>query len=563
MGAKKVPCSDGDHFLIDIEDVAIEYKATRLETTISGLSAFGGMVKIDPKTLQKAAVATQKMNEFLKALVAGYNSCAISKKQYQKGMEKLYPSLVQDSLALEKFRQQLVEDRKVDEKRFTVILNRYEKTLKEFADLSGKGIDYDRIEAIVEGQSDRIIDSVESGVDNILARLDQLDRQMAARPLPKPEEVKSKIMEKIIAMSETAESEYNKGYVLLQRYRFHEALPHLEKAITLLKLPEFSIALGRAYEGLLEFDKAMEVYKKGQKFTKEQQDAQGEALVISSRFFNIILKAKHTGKWNSEEFIDLLTYWEKINRKELTRLISFVADEGDAQMVMSFFLSIMFTNSMTRSNRTIYWKDAYERFIEKGDNLEALQVLSISTGLMKPAQVIDYLKVKLKENEEEYGKNHPRVALCAIMLANMYCIYKEMGKSDITSYDLKSALNHARLALAIDEEVYGPEHRNLALDLFTIGYASGYMGEYDDGIRHLKKSLKITEIEFGPTTDSYIITLYHIAILLKLKGDFDGALEYLEELLMKLKSFSPDYKLIPQITKEINEIHQLSNCLNR
>lgn len=70
LAQKKVSCPDGDHYLIDVREIAIKYKATRVESTVNGLAALGFRVTVDQKTLQTAAVATQQMNEFIKALAS-------------------------------------------------------------------------------------------------------------------------------------------------------------------------------------------------------------------------------------------------------------------------------------------------------------------------------------------------------------------------------------------------------------------------------------------------------------------------------------------------------------
>jgi len=79
LAQKQITCSDGVRYEIDFVQISIQYQGTTLSGTLSGLSALGARVKVEPKTLQIVATATQQWNEFLKGLVAGYNSCAITK----------------------------------------------------------------------------------------------------------------------------------------------------------------------------------------------------------------------------------------------------------------------------------------------------------------------------------------------------------------------------------------------------------------------------------------------------------------------------------------------------
>ena len=126
---KKIACPDGDHYEIDIEKIKIQYQATRMEGTLSGLAVLGGRIAVEPKTLQQAAVATQKMNEFIKALVVGFNSCAITNKDYQEAMQRLYPNLNDDAVKLEQFRKELLEGQEVNQKLLQELLERYERSL--------------------------------------------------------------------------------------------------------------------------------------------------------------------------------------------------------------------------------------------------------------------------------------------------------------------------------------------------------------------------------------------------------------------------------------------------
>ena len=76
-----IECDDGRRKTIDIRDFITQYSAysVELEGAVSDkkLSA-----KLNPVQLQQLSESLQHANEFRKFLVAGYNACAVSKKQY-------------------------------------------------------------------------------------------------------------------------------------------------------------------------------------------------------------------------------------------------------------------------------------------------------------------------------------------------------------------------------------------------------------------------------------------------------------------------------------------------
>lgn len=149
MAARTIPCPDGEHIEIDIQQITIQYQGTTFGATLNGLSVLGARLKVEPKTLQVAAAATQQWNEFVKGLVVGYNSCAITKQQYQEGLMRIYPRLEKDGIELENLRKLVLNKKQIDEKHLQKVLISYESRLRAFAKISRKDVDYQRIEAIV------------------------------------------------------------------------------------------------------------------------------------------------------------------------------------------------------------------------------------------------------------------------------------------------------------------------------------------------------------------------------------------------------------------------------
>ena len=79
--AGDIECDDGRRKTIDIRDFITQYSAysVELEGAVSDKKL---TAKLNPVQLQQLSESLQHANEFRKYLVAGYNACAVSKKQY-------------------------------------------------------------------------------------------------------------------------------------------------------------------------------------------------------------------------------------------------------------------------------------------------------------------------------------------------------------------------------------------------------------------------------------------------------------------------------------------------
>jgi hypothetical protein len=75
-------CGDGQRCTIDVRQFATQYSAYSLQLEASLNDKAKGSVKLDPVQQQKLSEAMQSANEFRKYVVAGFNSCAITKAQY-------------------------------------------------------------------------------------------------------------------------------------------------------------------------------------------------------------------------------------------------------------------------------------------------------------------------------------------------------------------------------------------------------------------------------------------------------------------------------------------------
>ena len=77
-------CGDGPRPTIDMRDFTTQYSSysVELEGTLNDKAKIS--TKVTPVQLQQLSEATQNANEFRKFVVAGYNSCAVTREQYAR-----------------------------------------------------------------------------------------------------------------------------------------------------------------------------------------------------------------------------------------------------------------------------------------------------------------------------------------------------------------------------------------------------------------------------------------------------------------------------------------------
>src|ERR1700749_329475 len=89
------PCpGDGEHGEIDVKQLQIQYSGVSAHSSLDALTKLG----IDVKTVQTATQETQKLNQYLQALAAGFNTCAVSKAQYFDAVQLILPQAKQDAV---------------------------------------------------------------------------------------------------------------------------------------------------------------------------------------------------------------------------------------------------------------------------------------------------------------------------------------------------------------------------------------------------------------------------------------------------------------------------------
>lgn len=82
--AHEFDCGDGPRRTIDMRDFSTKYSGNSVELEANVQDKAKVSTKVTPVQLQQLAEASQNAQEFRKFVVAGYNSCGITKAQYSE-----------------------------------------------------------------------------------------------------------------------------------------------------------------------------------------------------------------------------------------------------------------------------------------------------------------------------------------------------------------------------------------------------------------------------------------------------------------------------------------------
>lgn len=146
---KSFDCGDGPRHKIDVSDFALKYSGNSFDVALQVLSRLKLTGTVEDKTLQTATEATQKWNQFLIGLAEGFNSCAITKKQYNEALLSIYPRMKANAEKILNISKAHEKGQKADLGEVKRLMDEYLEKLKKFAHISGK-------EEIITTISDKI-----------------------------------------------------------------------------------------------------------------------------------------------------------------------------------------------------------------------------------------------------------------------------------------------------------------------------------------------------------------------------------------------------------------------
>ena len=538
-----IHCPDGDHTVIDVKQIAIQYDAASFAGTLSSLSALGARLEVAPTKLQEAAAATQQWDEFLKGLAAGYNSCAVTRQQYADGLNRIYPRLKEDAADLEAIRKIISEGQKADEKRLQSLVESYYGNLRRFAEISGKEVILERIDAL-SAQIGSGQEQILGKEDAILARLNEIEQRNTQAPVPTPANVHtevSDIRQEMLARADEAEKAYNQGYALLDQYRFREAIPYLQQALAAVPLPDFYIALGRAYWELQDLAQAESVTRQGLTAITGKNDDKHEASLV-----NVLgVTLQHRGDLDGA-----LTYTQralKIDEKVYgpdhpavatiaNNIGQILQTKGDLDGALTY------TQRALQIDEKVYGPD-HPVIATRANNIGTIL---LAKGDLDGA--LTYTQRALQIDEKVYGPDHPAVAKSA---NNIGQILKAKG-------DLDGALTYTQRALQIDEKVYGPDHPIVATMANNIGGILQVRGDLDGALSYTQRALQIDEKVYGPDHPNVARDANNIGGILQVKGDLDGALTYTQRALkIDEKVYGPDNPTTKGVAANLDRIRRM------
>ena len=560
----RIQCPDGDHINIDLKQLTIRYDASSFAGTLSSLGVLSGRLEIAPTKLQEASVATQQWNEFLKGLVAGYNSCAITRQQYAEGVMQIYPRLKSDAAELETIRKRIAAGQKADEKRIGSLVDSYYDKLRQFAHVSGQDVLLQQINALAEqyarGQEkltvgqQNIVEQQKTDTQQILERLNQLQQSISTNPIPSAGEVKQQISEvrkRLLAKADDAEAAYNEGYDLFNRFRFADSITAFKRALSDVPLPVFYVALGRAYMALPDVGLAEKTIRDGFQLLRGDDDRPYEAQLSVQLSIILLGKGDSAGALTYADralSISKEVYGEKnvntvIGYNILGQVLFDKADLHGAYETMKKALDtskqilssddpivIGLNNNVGQilkaqgdwESALSYTEDALVAASRLyGDSSPLIATYSINVGSIlidkgDPKRALPYLMKALNIDERAYGPDHPEVATdCSNIIPVLF-----------SRHDSAAALQYALRALRIDEKAYGSEHPRVALDYDNLGEAYAESGKLDAAIEYARKALGLYERIYGADSIKVVKPATNLGMDLKRKGDFDGAFTY-------------------------------------
>ncbi len=124
--------------------------------------------------------------------------------------------------------------------------------------------------------------------------------------------------------------------------------------------------------------------------------------------------------------------------------------------------------------------------------------------------------------EEEFGPEHPTVAIYLDNLAVLYHAVGETKKSEVLF----------QRAWTIQENTLGPDHLAVATTLNHMGALYHTMGEDSHATALLERAATLRERHLGPDHSATVAVLSNLAILLEATGEYDEAEPLFQRILL-------------------------------
>jgi tetratricopeptide (TPR) repeat protein len=509
-GQEPVKCPNGEVRLrVELDTVVLTYQAKTFETTLSGLR---GLIKtktsLDHQTVQEAYDATQQWNELLKGLVAGYNSCVISQQQYEDGLNRVYPRLHQDADDLEKIRKALANGEQADQRHLQRVLRTYFEDIRHFADASN-----DRIVEAIRIAVERALVAQDKQFDEVERVLSQKAKEIEAliASVPKPADVHTQIEEELAGRSQEAEQEYNQAYDLLQKYQFHEAIPHLRKAIAAVPLPAFGLALAVALnfvDSPREAEIVIRTSLSRKRIKPEYEILLNDLLseiLVEERDLAGAEQAARRGLTVAENSLEVSGSLLAMANVALGSVLQLEGRYSDAEPIYRHALDLV-ENAVGPNEPS----ESQEYDPALMDAMYGLTEFLVTKGDYKGAEELQRRVLDLTE------RVMPDSPLLAASLVSLADILREKG-------NYLDARPYYERALKIEEAIFGRDHLSVATTLNNLGLLLHTTGDYAAAEEFERQALAIREHALGMDHPLVAVSLNNIAGLLRVRADDVGA----------------------------------------
>ncbi|MEI9476543.1 MAG: tetratricopeptide repeat protein [Deltaproteobacteria bacterium] len=611
---KQLDCGDGPRYRIDVKEFMINYSSKSFEGSLGLLSQLKIGLKAEEKTLQQASEATQQWNQFLIGLAEGYNSCAITKKQYQEAISLLYPALKSDAQGILDIAKSIKEGRAANLNELKQFLDNYVRNLTKFAQISGKEEIIKTLSSKVEEEHEKTREFLGNLIktnylwplvnrileqDRVIAELrekkaateKELQRRGAFEALKQFKQGKYEEAEKLFQeefqqkKAEAASAAYYLGNIKVAQSDFKAAASYYREAVQLdANNAVYLNEAGYSLYFIAEYAEAETLYKRSlaireKSFGPNHPDVAASLGKLAELYIT-------QGKYSEAE--SLLKQALDIGEKALGANHS---DVGSSFKTLAelYYAQGRYREAESLSKRAI---DIQEKargstHIDVGLSLNCLAMVYYGQGNYVTAESL--YERALEISEKALGPNHPDVGLALNGLATVhhvkgnYVRAESLYKRSLEIYEKAFGPNHPEVgvllnnlaelyrihnnhieaeslykrSLEISEKALGPNHPHVGISLNNLGLLYYDQRKYAQAAPLYKRSLEIWEKALGPNHPNIALTFTNLGLLYYAQGKHAEAEPlYKRSLEIWEKALGPNHPKVALVCENLAKCYR-------
>lgn len=348
---------------------------------------------------------------------------------------------------------------------------------------------------------------------------------------------------------EKAVNGYNTGYDLMQRFRFREAIPHLEAALSIARIPEIYYALGVAEAAVPNLQRAEEVFREG--LTQSEQDRNQKFTALMSYELGGILHTKpdypaalHYATQALETDRKLYGDNHPNVARDLILIATVLRSQGEAREALRYARDALETD---------------EREYGKNHPTVARDAELVGQILQDRGDLKEALKFMQRAREIDLQFNEPDAPILAWTTHNLAALYRDSAIRQRDKKQLDTALDYSRQAIASWERYFGPNHPLVATGASLAGTILYDKGRYDEALTYAERALAIDEAAYGLDHPQVAIRENLIATILYEKGESDAAISHIERAVrVAEKAYGPDHPRTKLYKDQMKKIQRAS-----